>query len=74
MKSTYGGTHDEVGWGTALMLALVSFPIMAATVLIVRTFLLPLLVAGVVVMALLALFVPPRYRAWLGECWRAPRR
>jgi len=74
MKSAFGGTHEEVGWGTALVLALLSLPIMAVTVLVVRTFLIPLLVAGVVVMALLALFVPPRYRAWLNESWRAPRR
>jgi hypothetical protein len=74
MKSAFGGTHEEVGWGTALVLALVSLPLMAAAVLIVRTFLVPLLVAGVVVMALLALFVPPRYRAWLNEAWRTPRR
>jgi Na+/glutamate symporter len=74
MKSAFGGTQEEVGWGTALVLALVSLPLMAAAVLIVRTFLIPLVVVGVVVMALLALFVPPRYRAWVNESWRTPRR
>jgi uncharacterized membrane protein len=73
MKSAFGRTHDEVGWGTAFVLALVSLPLMAVAVLIVRTFLIPLLVVGVVVMALLTLFVPPRYRAWLNEAWRMPR-
>ncbi len=74
MKPALGGPHEEVGWGTALVLSLVSLPLMAIAVLVVRTFLIPLLVAGVVVMALLALFVPPRYRAWLSEGWRPSRR
>lgn len=74
MKSAFGGTHEGIGWGTALGLTLVALPLMAIAVLVVRTFLIPLLVAGVVVMALLALFVPPRYRTWLNEGWRSARR
>jgi len=42
---------------------------MALTVLVVRAFLVPLLGGAVVTMALLALFVPPRYRAWLSQEW-----
>lgn len=73
MKPAVERTQDSVGWGHALVLAVVSVPLMAVSVLVVRAFLVPLLVAAVVAMALLALFVPPRYRAWLAEEWHLHR-
>ena len=73
MKPAVEGSQDSVGWGTALVLAVVALPLMALTVLVVRAFLVPLLAGAVVTMALLALFVPPRYRAWLSEEWHPHR-
>jgi Na+/glutamate symporter len=73
MKPAVERTEGSVGWGTALALAVLSLPVMALAILVVRAFLVPLLVAAVVTMALLALFVPPRYRAWLGEEWHIRR-
>jgi hypothetical protein len=73
MKPAVEGNQESVGWGTALALAVLSVPLMAVSVIVVRAFLVPLLVAAVVAMALLAVFVPPRYRAWLAEEWRFRR-
>ena len=73
MEPAVEGSQDSVGWGTALVLAVLALPLMALTVLVVRAFLVPLLAGAVVTMALLALFVPPRYRAWLSEEWHLHR-
>ncbi len=73
MKPAVEGTEGSVGWGTALALAVLSLPLMAIAILVVRAFLVPLLVVAVVTMALLAVFVPPRYRTWLGQEWHFHR-
>jgi hypothetical protein len=73
MKPAVERSQDSVGWGTALALVVLALPLMALTVLVVRAFLVPLLGGAVVTMALLALFVPPRYRAWLSEGWHPHR-
>lgn len=74
MKPAVERSDEDIGWVGALTLTALAFPLMAVAVLLVRTLLIPLLVAGVAVMALLALFVPPRYRAWIGEGWRMTGR
>lgn len=74
MKRLMDGIEGPIGWGAALALALVSLPLAAVTLLLVRAFLIPLLVGAVVVMALLALFVPPRFRDWIGPHWHAHPR
>ncbi len=73
MKAAVEGSGESVGWGRALALVVLSVPLAAVSVLVVRAFLVPLLVAAVVAMALLALFVPPRYRAWLAHEWHFRR-
>ena len=73
MKHVLEEIQGPVGWGTAVGLALVSIPLAAVAVLVVRTFLVPLLVGAVVVMALLAVLVPPRYRDWVGHDWHFTR-
>lgn len=73
MKHVFEDIEGPVGWGTALLLAFLSIPLAAFALLLIRTFLVPLLIAGVVLMALLAVFVPPRYRDWVSAGWRVPR-
>lgn len=69
MKSPLEGCQDSVGWCRAVILAVLALPLMALAVLVVRAFLVPLLAGALIIMALLALFVPPRYRAWVSEEW-----
>lgn len=64
---------NPLGWCTIVGLVVLSIPLAAAAVLFVRTFLVPLLAAGVVVMALTALLVPPRYRDWVSHDWHFTR-
>ena len=66
-------TPRTIGTGQAFALSLVSIPVAAVAVLVLRAFLVPLLVGAVAVMALLAFLVPPRLRDWVGHDWHFTR-
>lgn len=73
MKHVLDSIQGPIGWCTALVLAALGLPLAAIAILVVRTFLVPLVVIGVVMMAVLAVCVPPRFRDWVGAEWRMPR-
>lgn len=74
MKHTDEGTHEDLGWAALFLLVASSLPLAALVFLVLRTLLIPVVVVGVVIMALFALFAPPPVRDWIKRDWHLSRR
>jgi len=74
MRHEEEATHETVGWSVLLLLMVVSLPLAALAFLVLRTLLIPVLVGGVVVMALVALFTPPPFRDRIERGWHLSRK
>lgn len=66
--------HEAIGWSVLVLLVVMSLPMAALAFLVLRTLLIPVLVGGVVVMALFALFTPPPLRDRIRQDWHLSRK